>query len=42
MGKRPKTTLTRSRQNLRCPKCNSAINRRMKRCKRCAAVQPKN
>jgi hypothetical protein len=42
MGIRPKTDLTRSRQNLRCKKCGSAINRRMKRCKRCASVQPKN
>jgi hypothetical protein len=42
MGIRPKTTLTRARQNLRCGKCGSTYNRRMKRCKRCASVLPKN
>lgn len=42
MGIRPKTNLTRSRQNLRCPKCGSAYRRQMKRCKRCAKVLPKN
>ncbi len=42
MGKRPKTALTRSRQNLSCPKCGKAYNRRMKRCKTCAKVLPKN
>jgi predicted RNA-binding Zn-ribbon protein involved in translation (DUF1610 family) len=39
---RPRTALTKARKLLRCPKCGSAINRRMKRCKRCAKVQPKN
>ena len=42
MGMRPKTKLTASRKNLRCPKCGSMVNRRLKRCKRCAGVLPKN
>jgi predicted amidophosphoribosyltransferase len=39
---RPRTPLVKSRQNLRCPKCNAKIDRQRKRCKRCAKVQPKN
>jgi predicted RNA-binding Zn-ribbon protein involved in translation (DUF1610 family) len=42
MGKRPKTALTASRKNLRCPKCGKAVNRRLKRCKSCAGTLPKN
>ena len=42
MGIRPKTDLTAARRNLRCGKCGSTYNRRMKRCKRCANVLPKN
>jgi predicted RNA-binding Zn-ribbon protein involved in translation (DUF1610 family) len=39
---RPRTALVKARKMLRCPKCGSQINRRLKRCKRCAKVQPKN
>ncbi len=39
---RPRTKLVLNRKSLRCPKCGAAVNRQLKRCKRCAKVQPKN
>ena len=39
---RPRTKLVKARKNLRCPKCGKAVNRRLKRCKTCAKVLPKN
>ena len=39
---RPRTALVKKRRELRCPKCQSKIDRQRKRCKVCAKVQPKN
>jgi predicted RNA-binding Zn-ribbon protein involved in translation (DUF1610 family) len=40
MGIRPRTKLVLARKRRRCPKCGSALNSQIKRCKRCHQKQP--